>query len=74
MFEPVDNAGNPLTQEYAETRAKWEPLIEMMQIKGNSEVVASLWPSDEFADFENADSLQTSATAPSFRRTLSAGR
>jgi hypothetical protein len=44
MFEPVDNAGNPLTKEYAETRAKWEPLIEMMQIKGNSEVVASLWP------------------------------
>jgi hypothetical protein len=59
MFEPVDNAGNPLTTEYAETRAKWEPLIEMMQIKGNSEVVASLWPSDEFADFENAPSLAT---------------
>jgi hypothetical protein len=59
MFEPVDNAGNPLTREYAETRAKWEPLIEMMQIKGNSEVVASLWPSDEFADFENAESLAT---------------
>lgn len=59
MFEPVDNAGNPLTREYAETRAKWEPLIEMMQIKGNSEVVSSLWPADEFANFENADSLQT---------------
>jgi hypothetical protein len=59
MFEPVDNAGNPLTKEYAEKRAKWEPLIEMMQIKGNSEVIASLWPSDEFADFENAPSLAT---------------
>jgi hypothetical protein len=59
MFEPVDNAGTPLTREYAETRAKWEPLIEMMQIKGNSEVVASLWPADEFADFENAESLAT---------------
>ncbi len=59
MFEPVDNAGNPLTREYAETRARWEPLIEMMQIKGNSEVVASLWPADEFADFENAESLAT---------------
>jgi hypothetical protein len=59
MFEPVDNAGNPLTREYAENRAKWEPLIEMMQIKGNSEVVASLWPNDEFADFENAESLAT---------------
>jgi hypothetical protein len=59
MFEPVDNAGNPLSKEYSETRAKWEPLIEMIQIKGNSEVVASLWPSDEFADFENAPSLAT---------------
>ena len=59
MFEPVDNAVNPLTREDAETRAKWEPLIEMMQIKGNSEVVASLWPDDEFADFENAESLAT---------------
>jgi hypothetical protein len=59
MFEPVDNAGNPLTREYAETRARWEPLIEMMQIKGNSEVVASLWPTDEFAGFENANSLAT---------------
>ncbi|MCB1502588.1 MAG: DUF3604 domain-containing protein [Bauldia sp.] len=59
MFEPVDNAGNPLSTEYALNRAKWEPLIEMMQIKGNSEVVASLWPADEFADFENAESLAT---------------
>ncbi len=59
MFEPVDNAGNPLSKDYAETRAKWEPLIEMMQIKGNSEVVASLWPSDEFADFENAVSVSS---------------
>ena len=58
MFEPVDNAGNPITAEYARNRSRWEPLIEMMQIKGNSEVVASLWPEDEFADFENAVSLQ----------------
>lgn len=59
MFEPVDNAGNPLTREYAETRAKWEPLIEMMQIKGISEVVSSIWTADEFAGFENAESLAT---------------
>ncbi len=58
MFEPVDNAGMPLTAEYAKMRAKYEPLIEMMQIKGNSEVVVSLWPADEFSDFENAPSLQ----------------
>lgn len=59
MFEPVDNVGNPIDAAYAKTRSKFEPLIEMMQIKGNSEVVSSLWPADEFADFENAPSLAT---------------
>ena len=37
------------------TQQQWEPLIEMMQIKGNSEVVASLWPEDEFADYGTWD-------------------
>lgn len=59
MFEPMDNAGKPIDAAYAVNRAKREPLIEMMQIKGNSEVVSSLWPADEFADFENAPSLAT---------------
>ena len=31
----------------------------MMQIKGNSEVHRTFWPADEFADFENADSVAT---------------
>jgi hypothetical protein len=57
MFEPVDNAGKPLTAEYARLRSHFERLIEMMQIKGNSEVHRSFWPADEFADFENADSV-----------------
>jgi hypothetical protein len=57
MFEPVDNAGKPLTAEYARTRSHFERLIEMMQIKGNSEVHRKFWPADEFADFENADSV-----------------
>ena len=34
-----------------------EPLIEMMQIKGNSEVTRQFWPTDEFANFENGDSM-----------------
>ncbi len=59
MFEPVDNSGKPIGAAYAKERSKREPLIEMMQIKGNSEVVSSLWPADEFADFENAVSLST---------------
>ncbi|MCJ8318088.1 MAG: DUF3604 domain-containing protein [Colwellia sp.] len=57
MFNPNDAKGNPITKEYAELRSHFERTIEMMQIKGNSEVHRSFWPADEFADFENADSL-----------------
>jgi hypothetical protein len=58
MFPDNDAAGNAINVEYAETRQHFEPLIEMMQIKGNSEVHRKFWASDEFADFENADSIQ----------------
>ncbi len=58
MFPDVDAAGNPIDLEYAQLRQHFEPLIEMMQIKGNSEVHRKFWAADEFADFENADSIQ----------------
>ncbi|MXO61257.1 DUF3604 domain-containing protein [Altererythrobacter salegens] len=58
LFTEATLSGKPITREYAATRAAMEPLIEMMQIKGNSEVVPDFWPNDEFADFENARSLQ----------------
>ncbi len=58
MFPEVDNYGDPVDAEYASARAQWEPLIEMMQIKGNSEVHRAFWTADEFADFENANSIQ----------------
>ena len=57
MFNPKDSKGNAITQEYAQKRSHFERTIEMMQIKGNSEVHRNFWPADEFADFENADSL-----------------
>jgi hypothetical protein len=57
MFPAVDVAGNPIDTEYAERRQYFEPLIEMMQIKGNSEVHKEFWAADEFSDFENATSL-----------------
>ena len=59
MFEPVDNSGQPLSADYARLRSHFERLIEMMQIKGNSEVHRKFWPADEFADFENGDSVGT---------------
>lgn len=58
MFEPEDNSGNPIDAVYAERRSHFERLIEVMQVKGNSEVHRKFWPADEFADFENADSVQ----------------
>ena len=58
MFNEVDSKGNPIDAAYAKTRQEYEPLIEMMQIKGNSEVVPRFWANDEFADFENASTLE----------------
>ena len=49
--------GRAARPRYAEMRSRFEPLIEMMQIKGNSEVHRWFWAADEFANFENADSL-----------------
>jgi len=59
MFEPLDNSGQPLTAEYARLRSHFERLIEVMQIKANSEVHRKFWPADEFSDFENGDSVGT---------------
>ena len=58
MFPDADANGDPIDLEYAQIRQHFEPLIEMMQIKGNSEVHRKFWAADEFADFENADSIQ----------------
>lgn len=58
MFPDTDSFGKELTTSWAERRQMWEPLIEMMQIKGNSEVHEAFWQADEFADFENANSIQ----------------
>lgn len=58
MFDPNMPNGMPITEQYATMRAKYERTIEIMQIKGNSEVVPQFWPNDEFADFENCFTMQ----------------
>jgi hypothetical protein len=70
-IEPEDLwEGRPITAEYARTRMKWEPVIEVTQIKGDSETDPILSPTDEFADFEpfshaiDTESLGTGAKAP----------
>ncbi|MFK8021984.1 MAG: DUF3604 domain-containing protein [Pseudomonadales bacterium] len=55
MFAEHTIPGEPLTPDYAERRARWEPIYEMTQVKGDSEAHPMLSPNDEFADFENWD-------------------
>jgi hypothetical protein len=56
MF-PVDAqyTGRPLDAAYVEARAKWEPLYEATQIKGDGEAHPLLSPDDAFADYETWD-------------------
>lgn len=58
MFPLQDDfaEGTPkLDAAYAEARARWEPLYEATQFKGDGEAHAVLSPDDEFADFETFD-------------------
>jgi hypothetical protein len=56
MF-PLDKtyAGGKVDKNYVQQRAKWEPLYEVTQIKGDGETHPFLSPSDEFADYETWD-------------------
>jgi hypothetical protein len=55
MFAVETFGGKPLTRDWAKTRAKWEPLYEATQIKGDGEAHPFLSPDDEFADYETWD-------------------
>ncbi len=52
MFDVRDIRGTDMTVEYAEIRRYWEPVVEITQIKGDSETHPVLSPDDAFADFE----------------------
>jgi len=52
MFQMTDSNGNPISAAYARMRQEWEPLVEVTQMKGTSEIRPELAPNDEFADFE----------------------
>ena len=53
MFDRTTLEGDQITTSYAETRLAWEPIVEVTQIKGDSETHSKLSPNDDFADFEN---------------------
>jgi hypothetical protein len=56
MF-PVDRqyTGRKLDDTYVEKRARWEPMYEITQIKGDGEAHPLLSPDDAFADYETWD-------------------
>jgi hypothetical protein len=62
MFSVETNAGTPLTKELAALRASLEPVIEVTQIKGDSEAHPFLSPDDEFADYETWDDSNLDGT------------
>jgi hypothetical protein len=56
MFpEDKQYTGKRIDKNYVQKRAKWEPLYEITQIKGDGETHPLLSSQDEFADYETWD-------------------
>ena len=55
MFPSETVDGKPIDGAYAEMRARWEPIYEVTQVKGDGEAHPVLSPTDEFADYETWD-------------------
>jgi hypothetical protein len=65
MFPLVESfTGKPVDRDYVETRARWEPLYEATQIKGDGEAHPFLSPNDEFADYETWDKFNLNMSVP----------
>lgn len=62
LFSVSNFDGTPLSEENARLRARFEPVIETTQIKGDSEAHPFLSPDDEFADFDTWDASNLNGT------------
>jgi len=71
MF-PVDAqyTGRKLDRNYVEQRAKWEPMYEATQIKGDGEAHPLLSPDDAFADYETWDAGNLDLSAAKTKQML----
>lgn len=63
MFSEERISGAMFDTAYANTRIRWEPVLEMTQVKGDSETHPLVSPDDDFADFENWDETDINRNA-----------
>ncbi|MEE4659928.1 MAG: DUF3604 domain-containing protein [Halieaceae bacterium] len=63
MFALENFRGERFTADYAARRARWEPLYEVTQMKGDAETHPILSPTDEYASFERWDDSNVFFTA-----------
>jgi hypothetical protein len=64
MFAVERLNGQSIDRQYAMTRMRWEPVIEMTQIKGDGEAHPKLSPTDEFADYGTWDKADIASLKP----------
>lgn len=64
MFATTDRQGRAFDAEYAARRQRWEPLVEVTQIKGDSEAHPALSPGDPFADYGTWDQYNIAMSEP----------
>jgi len=62
MFTVETFDGQPLTRDLAAMRIRYEPLVEVTQIKGDGETHPLLSPNDEFANFDTWDRSNLNGT------------
>ncbi|HEB89203.1 MAG TPA: DUF3604 domain-containing protein, partial [Deltaproteobacteria bacterium] len=62
MFQTTRLDGSDFDADYARRRVRWEPLVEVTQIKGDGETHPFLSPNDEFADYETWDQSNLGGT------------
>ena len=61
MFGLTRSNGEPIDAAYAQKRAKWEPVYEATQVKGDGESHPYLSPDDEFAAYGKWDRVNLGA-------------
>jgi len=70
MYQDTQFDGSSINREWAETRARFETVMEATQMKGDGETHAFLSPNDEFADYETWDQGNMNLTVPKLPQML----